>query len=1045
MRITKGIVHRDVKPANMLLTDQQEVLLSDFGIAVAAHRTQSLNTQDDFGTPQYMAPEQIQGKPRPASDQYSLAIVVYEWLCGIPPFTGASPLELAMQHLTVPPLALRARIPTISAEVERVVMKALAKDPKERFGSIEEFSEALEQASQQLGTALLVYRGHSAGASAAAWSWDRKWIASSGVEPTITIWDPITGNTYINYTGHASWLATPVQSISWSSDGKFIISRSSDDVHIWEVSTGNTLNIYREMTYSETNYDFYNSIGRWRNIFEAPNRKYTAFITSDEAIHIWDMLTGTLLSSYVVSQTNLKENEEIIHLIRWSPDSKKIAFITGKSWRGDSVHLLEISSGLVSTLYHDPERCLSDVQWESKGRWITITDSWKEEDEVTWEEATHQQHYIVDPTSRSILVSPWKDSLLISSPTGNYIVFAKEEALQIWDVTVKMCILNIAGPQIYIHSVNWSPAGNCVGFAKDETLQIWDINARTCILSAPGTYIQTCHLTWSPTGTHLAMINGKAIQIWDTTKGASQRPLELSFDTEHNLAWSEDGRLFALTDRGTFRWDSKRLTPEYEYGSIIEVWDVVSRTPVLRYNRHCEPVYGIRWMDDGRHLMSASKREVRIWDALSGVDIFSYYSSLSKVERETRWHIMNRTWHSFDESYFCASPDDQRVVAANKHKIQIWNSTTGEPILAYHGHKDDVSAVKWSSDGRYITSTCSQEIRVWDATTGETICTYAANQGVIKTVARAPFDGNLLLISSDLYGTQVKDIITGDTIANHKVHAGDVYAIRWSPDGSYIASAGSDRTVQVWNPNTGIAKLIYREHFNKVRAVAWSPDGSSLASTSVDGVMCVWSATKAQTIFTYRNPLHKLEEVAWSPDGTRLASSVYENPFATQNDKHVHIIIWDTATWAIIATFTDTESYEHALALTWSPDGTHLATAHMNYVNIWDLSTNDPTPILSYHGHMQYINDIEGNYITAITWSPDGKWIASASLDGTVHIWDATRTTRKYTKQAHYKYRGHHTEVVDASWSPDGKYIASSAKDQKIHIWNATTGNTIHT
>jgi peptide/nickel transport system substrate-binding protein len=147
----KKFIHRDVKPENMLIGQHQEVLLSDFGIATISHSTSSLNVSAEgaSGTLAYMAPEQIEGHPRAASDQYALGIVVYEWLCGERPFEGSAS-EVMAQHLSVPPLPLHERMPEIPPEVEEIVLRALAKDPKARFASVADFATALEQASQRV-------------------------------------------------------------------------------------------------------------------------------------------------------------------------------------------------------------------------------------------------------------------------------------------------------------------------------------------------------------------------------------------------------------------------------------------------------------------------------------------------------------------------------------------------------------------------------------------------------------------------------------------------------------------------------------------------------------------------------------------------------------------------------------------------------------------------------------------------------------------------------------------------------------------------------
>jgi eukaryotic-like serine/threonine-protein kinase len=139
------IIHRDVKPENMLLGRRNAVLLSDFGIALIAQSTLLEGIQQIAGTVAYMSPEQIQGKARLASDQYSLGVVVYEWLSGDRPFQR-SLSEMVSQHIFVAPIPLREKVPTISPIVEDVVMTALAKDPKQRFASVQAFANALEQA-----------------------------------------------------------------------------------------------------------------------------------------------------------------------------------------------------------------------------------------------------------------------------------------------------------------------------------------------------------------------------------------------------------------------------------------------------------------------------------------------------------------------------------------------------------------------------------------------------------------------------------------------------------------------------------------------------------------------------------------------------------------------------------------------------------------------------------------------------------------------------------------------------------------------------------
>ena len=146
----RGLIHRDIKPSNIMIGGDHRVWIMDFGIVKQLDQDGLTKTGIVFGTPEYLAPEQAQGKAKPSSDTdiYSLGIVAYEMLAGAPPFVGDTPFSMVLQHIKDPPAPLIEKRPDLDPMFEAAIFRALEKEPGLRYQSASEMLKAFEALDQ---------------------------------------------------------------------------------------------------------------------------------------------------------------------------------------------------------------------------------------------------------------------------------------------------------------------------------------------------------------------------------------------------------------------------------------------------------------------------------------------------------------------------------------------------------------------------------------------------------------------------------------------------------------------------------------------------------------------------------------------------------------------------------------------------------------------------------------------------------------------------------------------------------------------------------
>jgi len=562
------IIHRDVKPENMLIGRRNEILISDFGIALVAqtsqYQGQSTNRIEDIaGTVAYMAPEQIQSQSVTASDQYSLAIVVYEWLCGERPFQGTF-TEIAVKHTLAPPPPLRDKSPDLSPRIEEVIMKALAKDPGQRYPSVQAFAHALEQTYLEEYTAPNTLKNVTPPGYTPASVLTETATQSPGTPTrfegasslkTPELYESLSSRT-VPLPEDELVVEPPIETSSLRRRGK--VSRraaiggvagailvGAGGIATWYAYVRSALETSMQSTAStEQGKTFYAYSGHSALVWSvawSPDGKYIASASADKTVQVWGANDGAHQYTYT-------GHTDTVYDLAWSPDSRRIA---SSSYDG-TVQIWNALDGYYPLNYTEHTSWVWPVAW---------------------------------------------------SHDGNYIASAGgDRTVRVWRAADGQAIYTYRGHSGFIYGLAWAPnSKRVVSVSGDRTAQEWNaLDGSNPFVYRP--YATTIWgVSWSPDGQRIAVAcDNKTVQLWDASSGDHSYIYYGHSDFVYTVAWSPDGTRIASAG------DDK----------TVQIWNPTDGSHYFTYNGHSNAVRAITWSPNGAKIASASwDKTVRVWQA----------------------------------------------------------------------------------------------------------------------------------------------------------------------------------------------------------------------------------------------------------------------------------------------------------------------------------------------------------------------------------------------------------------------------------------------